>query len=177
MIPRKNGAFAALFLLAGCSSLGLSGITDMSAVLDERPPDAEPGVCYGKVVVPALIETVTQQLVTRAAVYDDNGALVSPAAYRTETVQRILRERADNWFKAPCPKDQVGDFTASLQRALKVRGIYFGVVTGKLDMRTRRAIRRYQQPLGLDSATLSLASARKLGLVAIERQLKTAAKE
>ena len=170
MIPRPKGALAALFLLAGCTSLGLSGITDVSAVLDERPPDAEPGVCYGKLVEPALIETVTRQVITRAAVYDDSGRLITPAAYRTETEQRILRERRDVWFEAPCPDQGVGDFTASLQRALKVRGLIKGPVTGKMDLRTRRAIRRYQKPFGLDSPVLSLNSARKLGLVAVERQ-------
>ena len=176
MIPRLQGALGALFLTAGCTTLGLSGITDMSATLDERPPDAKPGVCYGKVVEPALIETVTKQVITRAAVYDDDGNLVTPAAYRTETEQKILRERQDVWFEAPCPDQGVPDFTASLQRALKVRGLLVGPVNGRMDLRTRLAIRRYQKPFGLDSPVLSLTSARKLGLVAIERPEKVAEK-
>lgn len=37
--------------------------------------------------------------------------------------------------------------------------------------RTRAAVRRYQKPQGLDSGILSLAAARKLGLVALERDV------
>jgi hypothetical protein len=149
--------------------LRLTGITDMSATLAElRPPNAEPGACYGKEVSPAVIETVTLQVVTRAATYDDAGNLLTPAAYRTVTEQKILEERADIWFKTPCSDVQVGAFTASVQRALKVRGLYHGRITGLMDGRTRRAIRKFQLP-DLNSETLSLTSARKLGLVAVER--------
>jgi peptidoglycan hydrolase-like protein with peptidoglycan-binding domain len=37
-----------------------------------------------------------------------------------------------------------------------------------MDNRTRAAVRRFQKPQGLDSGILSLAAARKLGLVAIK---------
>ena len=169
-IPTSLGAFGAVLVLSGCMELQLSGIKDVSASdADLRPPDAEPGACYGKEVSPAVIETVTQHVVVRAAKYGDDGEVLSPAAYRTETVQKIVQERADIWFKTPCFGVRVGAFTASLQRALKVRGLYHGRISGEMDGRTRRAVRKYQQPLGLDSGTLSLASARKLGLVAVER--------
>jgi peptidoglycan hydrolase-like protein with peptidoglycan-binding domain len=62
-------------------------------------------------------------------------------------------------------------FIASVQRALKARGYYRGPVTGALDTRTGRAIQRYQRDRGdVDSATLSLRSARDLGLVAVPRE-------
>lgn len=169
-IPASLSAFSAILVLSGCMELQLSGVTDISAnEADLRPPDAEPGACYGKEVSPAVIETVTQHVVVRAAKYGDDGELLSPAAYRTETVQKILQERADIWFKTPCSGVRVGAYTASLQRALKVRGYYHGRISGEMDGRTRRAVRKYQLPLGLDSGTLSLASARRLGLVAVER--------
>jgi peptidoglycan hydrolase-like protein with peptidoglycan-binding domain len=38
-----------------------------------------------------------------------------------------------------------------------------------MDARTRAAVRAYQKPEGLDSGILSLAAARRLGLVAVER--------
>ena len=38
-----------------------------------------------------------------------------------------------------------------------------------MDWATRRAIRQYQVREGLDSAILSLAAARRLGLVAVDR--------
>lgn len=172
-IPKLISALSAAALLVGCSQLQLTGIQDVSASdVDLRPPDAEPGACYGKEIAPAVIETVTEHVVLRAANYADDGTLISPAAYRTETVQKILREREDIWFKTPCSDVRVGDFTASLQRALKARGHYIGRISGDLDGRTRRAIRKYQVDLGLDSGTLSLASARRLGLVAVEREVK-----
>jgi putative peptidoglycan binding protein len=170
-IPSKTGAFGVILFLGGCAQLQLSGITDMSATDEDlRPPDAEPGACYGKEIAPAVIETVTQQVLVRAAIYGDDGSLVTPAAYRTETVQKIVQERADIWFKTPCADVRVDAFNASLQRALKVRGIYRGKINGEMDIWTRRAVRRFQKPLGLDSGTLSLASARTLGLVAVERE-------
>jgi len=170
-IPTKTIAFGAIIGLVGCSNLQLSGILDMSASDDEtlRPPNAEPGACYGREVAPAVIETVTEQVVVQAAKYDDSGNLLSPSVYRTETVQKIVREREDIWFKTPCRADRVEDYVATVQRALKVRGHYNGRISGEMDWGTRRAIRRYQKPLGLDSETLSLASARLLGLVAVER--------
>ena len=51
---------------------------------------------------------------------------------------------------------------------LQARGFYSGTVTGEMDTRTQRAIRRYQAPQGLDSSILSLSAARKLGLVAVD---------
>ena len=37
-----------------------------------------------------------------------------------------------------------------------------------MDRLTRRAVRAYQAPLGLDSGILSLAAARKLGLAVVD---------
>jgi peptidoglycan hydrolase-like protein with peptidoglycan-binding domain len=61
------------------------------------------------------------------------------------------------------------EFVASVQRALKVRALYRGPISGQMDSRTRAAIRAFQAPDGLDSGILSLDAARKLGLVAVER--------
>lgn len=155
--------------------LQLSNIMDTSATeADLRPPDAEPGACYGREVAPAVIETTTEQIIVRNATYDAAGTLLTPAAYRTETVQRIVTDRENIWFKTPCSDVRVGDFTASIQRALKVRGLYHGRVTGVHDRATARAVRRFQKPQGLDSGTLSLENARRLGLVAIEREVADA---
>lgn len=169
-IPSKYWALGALVVLSACANLQFTGITDMSADEDLRPPNAKPGACYGRVISPATIEIVTRHILVRAATYRADGSLLAPAVYRTETEQRIVTKRQNNWFRAPCKRDMVGDFAASVQRALRARGLYRGRITGKINRRTRRAIRRYQVPLGLDSGTLSLASARKLGLVAVARK-------
>jgi len=166
----KIAVLGAIFALAACADLGLTEIEDTSATEDLRPPDAEPGACYGHQVLPAMFETVTQHIVVRDATYDGAGTLLTPTAYRTDTVQKIVRERDYVWFKKPCPEDMDDQFLFSVQRALKARGLYSGRISGEMDQRTRKAVRKYQQGLGLDSEILSLQAARKLGLVAVERQ-------
>lgn len=86
----------------------------------------------------------------------------------TEARQASTGEHRTTRFETPCPDDLPPDFGASLQRALAARDLYDGAVTGRMDAATRAAIRRYQAPEGPDSGTLSLAAARRLGLVAIE---------
>jgi hypothetical protein len=177
-IPHLYLALAAATALGGCAnmdlaSMGLTGIEDTSASEDLRPPDAEPGACYGREIKPAVFETVTQHVVVTAARYGVDGALITPATYRTDTVQKMVSDRENLWFKTPCPPVWTQEFTASVQRALKARGIYYGRISGEIDSRTRRAIRKYQEPLGINSDTLTLEAARKLGLVAVEREVAT----
>jgi len=157
-------------MLTTCSKFGITGIEDTSASEDLRPPNAIPGVCYGHILLPAVFETVTEHSVQRAATYDGAGKILTPNVYRTDTVHKIVRDRYYTWFESPCAKDTDDKFVASVQRALKVRAYYGGRVTGEYDQRTRRAIRKFQKALGLDSDTLSIMAARKLGLVAVERQ-------
>jgi peptidoglycan hydrolase-like protein with peptidoglycan-binding domain len=79
-----------------------------------------------------------------------------------------VKERSVTWFETPCAAGQTPDFVASVQRALAARGLYRGPAHGEMDARTRAAIRRFQTPEGLDSGILSLAAARKLGLVPVK---------
>jgi hypothetical protein len=164
----------AVFVLSGCMQLQLSGIFDTSASESDIDPvgpvNAEPGFCYGKEISPAIFETVTEQIPESTAVYGADGTLVQPAVYRTETVHKIIRERANIWFKVPCNDKKVGAYVSSLQRALQVRGLYKGKISGEMSQATRKAIRRFQQPQGFDSGKLSLVAARKLGLVAVPRE-------
>lgn len=126
------------------------------------------GLCYGKDVSPAVIETVTEQVLVQPAVIDSNGLMRSPAAYRTVTRQQILRERREIEFEAVCPTDLTPDFIATLQRALQARGGFAGHISGQMDRQTERALRRWQaQQRGPNSAILSIAIARDLGLIAL----------
>ena len=134
------------------------------------PPGAAPGTCWGREVSPAVIETVTEQVMVQPPEVLADGTVLSPAIYRSETQQRIVRERRETWFETPCDSVWTEEFTASLQRALKVRGHYYGAITGRRDKRTRAAIRRYQKEQDLDSAILSIEAARQLGLVAVRRE-------
>ncbi|MFD0859283.1 peptidoglycan-binding domain-containing protein [Roseovarius aquimarinus] len=155
--------------LAACTA-PLSGAREPNLVqtLAEAPPGASPGTCWGKVVTPAVIETVTDQVLIQPPEVLADGTVTQPAIYRTETRQQIVTERQVTWFETPCPADLTPDFVSSLQRALKARTLYRGAITGEMDARTRAAVRSYQVPDGLDSGILSIAAARKLGLVAVE---------
>ena len=158
--------------LAACqSTLPLTGPNEPEIVqtLQEAPPGAAPGTCWGKDVTPAVIETVTEQVLLQPAQVRGDGTVEEPAIYKTETRQAIVQERRVTWFETPCASVQTPDFVASVQRALKVRGLYRGPVTGKMDARPRAAVRAYQKPEGLDSGILSLAAARRLGLATVER--------
>ncbi len=130
----------------------------------EGPEDARADACYAQDVTPAVIETVTEQVIVQPPGLDSDGEVGGPAVFRTETSQRIIEARNDLWFETPCEAETNPDFIATLQRALAVRGHYRGPTNGVMDTRTRRAIREYQRPQGLNSGALSLAAARLLGL-------------
>jgi hypothetical protein len=129
------------------------------------PPDADPSACYAHEATPAVIETVTEQVMLQPPQIATGGQVLEPAVFVTETHQRIVEERRELWFEVPCEM-QLGDpdFVASLQRALASRGFYLGPITGEMNRRTERAVREFQAPQGLDSDILSLAAARQLGL-------------
>ncbi|MEX5726984.1 hypothetical protein Ga0609869_000337 [Rhodovulum iodosum] len=153
--------------LAGCGAPAPAPITapapgGLTGAHLADPPSARPGACWARDTRPAMIETVTEQF--REPAPDGRGA----DRYRTETRQRILRDRQELWFETPCPEAVDAAFVASLQRALAARGVYRGPVTGTADSATRAALRRYQARLGLDSDVLSMDAARQLGLVAYD---------
>ncbi|THD75663.1 peptidoglycan-binding protein [Thalassobius vesicularis] len=171
MIRFPVPALLALFGVAACNASlpmpELSPEPEVTRSYEEAPPGARPGSCWGKHTTPALIETVTEQIMLQPAQVRTDGTVEQPAIYKTETHQRITRERRDTWFETPCPEAQTPDFVASVQRALAARGHYHGRITGEMDSATRAAVRRYQKPQGLDSGILSTAAARKLGLIAV----------
>ena len=137
------------------------------------PPAGPANICWSAQVLPAVIETVTEQSLLTQAKRGPDGTATAPATYQTRTQQRMVSDREDVWFQVPCPALMDSAFVATLQRALKVRGLYNGAATGVIDAATESGIRRYQAPQGIDSGVLSLAAARQLGLVAFDRaQLK-----
>lgn len=174
-IPRARAALRLCGVLA--LGVGLSACV-MSPQKDEilragdassAPPGADPDACYGRHTTPAIIETVTEQVLVQPPQINADGSASYPAVYRTETRQNIVRERKELWFETLCADALTSQFIASVQRALAVRGLYSGQINGRFDRATRRAISAYQRPQGLDSEILSLAAARKLGLVAVPR--------
>jgi hypothetical protein len=130
------------------------------------PPPSTDGACWARDITPAIIETVTEHQLIQPAEVDADGHIREQASFRTVTEQRIVQDREEIWFRTPCPAEMNLTFIATLQRALKARGLYRPALTGVMDAATRDAIRRYQEPRGLDSDLLSLAAARDLGIMA-----------
>ena len=171
---RAPAALAAALLLAACGGGRVPvPLPDLSVDLAEgvirggtgaAPAGTDADSCWGRDVRPARVETVTEHFLVSPAGSAPDGT-VTPAVYRTETRQSILEDREPLLFPAPCPEVMDQTFVASLQRALQVRGLYSGPATGIPDRATRRAIRTFQRPQGLDSSVLSMAAAQQLGLV------------
>ncbi|QFT93507.1 Putative peptidoglycan binding domain protein [Roseovarius sp. THAF9] len=163
-------------VIAPCALLALAACGDMSGAdtkavqrLDTPPPGAAPGTCWAQDTSPAVVETVTEQILVSPAEVADDGTVTRPASYRTETAQKIVQERRVTRFQVPCRAELTPEFNTSVQRALKARGLYRGPINGQLDRGTRAAIRRFQKPQGFDSDILSIAGARQLGLIAVAR--------
>ena len=132
--------------------------------------DAGIGTCFARATTPAIIETVTEQIMVQPAVVRSDGTVDTPAAFRTVTRQQILRERREVEFETPYASVMTPEFIASVQRALLARGYYIGAITGQIDTRTSRAIERFQTDQNdVHTTTLTLRSARALGLVALPR--------
>ncbi len=161
-------AFMVVTGLAACApGPDSSAAMDLVGSMQDTPPGAPEGTCWGKIVSPALIETVTEQVLIEPARLTPQGDVANAAIYRTETSQRIVTERSVTWFETPCPADMTPEVIATLQRALAVRDFYTGPVTGQIDAETSAAVGRYQASTGLQSRVLSLATARALGVLAV----------
>ena len=156
---RFTTAIMAGFVLSACAPNVYELIPDEVTSRNVAPPGAAPGTCWGRDATPAVIETVTEQVILEKK---------AEPVYQTETSQEIVTPREDTWFETPCDDVMTPEFTATLQRALKARGHYQGAVNGRMDGRTQAAIRAYQKPQGLDSGMLSLAAARQMGLMQVD---------
>lgn len=163
---------AAVLWLAACQSSGVPeapGRADLAQDLvrltEPGPPQGPEGACWASDVTPMVIETETSTVMVSAEQRGPDGALLAPAVFRSETRQNIVQEREEVWFRSPCPAEMTPDFIASLQRALKARGLYLLPLSGQMDAPTRAALRRFQADRGLESDRLALSAARELGLV------------
>ncbi|WP_121634591.1 peptidoglycan-binding domain-containing protein [Tropicibacter alexandrii] len=166
---RPLAPLIAMASLAACAAPESVARADMAP--SGPPPMAEPardGKCYAHETIPAIYEHVMGEVQVVQAEIAPDGTVLRPPIYRRAPVPRIVRPRSEMTFEAPCPEQVTQDFVASLQRALGARGYFSGNVTGWLDAPTTAAIRRYQRDRGLESAQLSLETARALGLIAVE---------
>lgn len=166
--------FCCAVAVAGCTATQVSAPRANDLAIDflqlkegDQPPKVE-GKCWAKDTTPAVIETVTEQVVITDEVRDVAGTVIIPASYQTKTHQRLVQDHQEVWFRAPCPEDMTVNFIATLQRALKARGLYLAPVTGEMDATTAEAVRRFQAERGLDSPALSLSAAEELGITATD---------
>ncbi|MGP6086622.1 peptidoglycan-binding domain-containing protein [Antarctobacter jejuensis] len=166
---RGIAPFCALVLLSACDTP--QAVSREAQGPEGPPPPAEQmadGTCRARDVTPAIYEQVMGQVQVVQAEIAEDGTMIRPPIYRKGPVPRVVQERSEITFAAPCPHQMTPEFIASLQRALAARGYFAGNVTGALDAPTTAAIRKYQSERGLTSAQLSLETARALGLVAID---------
>ena len=172
---RTRGALTGLALvaLAGCMETYAtrSDQSPIGPLADPVVVDATEGTCFERVTTPAIIETVTEQVMIQPASVRSDGTVDSPAAFRTVTRQHILRERREVEFETPCASVMTPEFIASVQRALLARGYLRGQISGTLDRPTTAAIERFQTDQGdVHTGVLTLRTARTLGLVAQPRE-------
>jgi hypothetical protein len=181
-MPHKRTTHGALAApLFGVGLLVLTACMDAPQVMraggDPIGPLADPvmvdtslGTCFARTTTPAIIETVTEQVMVQPASVRSDGTVQSPAAFRTVTRQQIMRERREVEFETPCAAVMTPQLIASVQRALIARGYYNGAINGRFDGRTATAIERFQTAQGdVQTSTLTLQTARTLGLVAQPR--------
>ncbi len=165
--PRAIFPLLACLALTACLQGGEGG---SGAAGRDAPEGAAPGTCWDKTVTPAVVETVTEDVLVEPARMSPSGTVQSPPVYRSETRQRIVAPRQVDWTEVVCPTDLRAEFVASVQRALAVRGYYAAPVTGQMSAATREAIRQYQSQTGLGGPTpgvLTIRAAQSLGLWAV----------
>ena len=174
MAYRVLTGLVATFCLAACSGVAVvpphkGDLSDALVHLNHPgPPPGPEGACWASDITPAVIETVTEQVLAAPEVLDAAGNVTSPASYSTVSRLRMLHDREEVWFLIPCPEARTTEFIATLQRALKARGLYLEPLTGVMDAATKAAVRRYQASRGFDSPVLTLAATRELGIVATD---------
>ncbi len=170
---RRWVSLAAFLAAAACQPATVENPAPRGDLSDElirlegsRPPEGgPPGACWDRYILPTVIETVTDQVLVSPEERGADGTITRPAVYRTESSQQIVQDRGQVWFRAPCIAEQTVEFVATLQRALKARGLYTAPINGVFDPITAEALRRYQASRGFDSPRLTLAAARELGII------------
>lgn len=131
------------------------------------PTNAAPGTCWDKTTTPAVVRTVTEDILVQPAQISSTGTVQTPPVYRSQTRDVILEERKDTWFQIVCASDLTPEFVSSVQRALELRGHFNGPISGEVGPLTRSAIAKFQTEADIpaaDMGKLTIEGARKLGL-------------
>lgn len=124
--------------------------------------------CHAEAVTPATLETVTERVVVIPAMTLPDGTVLRESRYITQSRTEIVEPRIVTRVQSPCAlQARDPDFVMQVQRALAVRGLYDGPISGFYDTPTRAAVAAYQETLGLMGEELSTEAALTLGLVAL----------
>lgn len=167
--PTRSGIPVIALVLSGCISASATDPVTIGTNKDLSVQSGSAETCHETETIPARIETVTSQVLVRAAEISADGTVKTPPIYQSQSRQAIIRERKETTFEIPCENIMTPEFIATLQRALKARGFYKRPVTGKMDAATRKAVAGYQATLNFPSGVLSSVAARQLGLIAYSR--------
>ena len=84
------------FLFASAAATAFAGVTFAQSA--DTPPDADPGECFARVLVPEVTEVVTEQVVDRP---ESTEIKVIPATYETVTEQVLVKEEATVYRTIP----------------------------------------------------------------------------
>lgn len=159
-----------------CAAAWIAGCQIADQPGNKRPQNALPptqmaddGTCWARVVTPAIYEQVMGEVQVVQAKLAPDGSVLRPPIYRKAPVPKLVRPRGVIKFQAPCPEQMTPDFISSVQRALEARGYFTGTISGEMDPATTAAVRKYQKERGLESAQISLETARALGLIPVDR--------
>jgi topoisomerase IA-like protein len=172
-VSPNNEYIMAPFTIVFCASLiGFAGLSYNTAYGQSLglPTVSQSKACRIRYTTPAIVETVTKQVLLEPESLGTDPQtgkviVISPAVYRTETEQKIVRARQEGWAEIICANEQSIIFIQSLQRALAARGHYGGAITGVIDKRTKRALRKAQKGAGVNTAEVTLDLAENYGLV------------
>jgi hypothetical protein len=159
----------AVALLTGCDPVEApvsdGPVNQLSALdLGEIETDAN-GRCFTRTARPTQTTIIQEQVLVVPEVRDANGTVTSPPVFRNITRPQTVEVGQGDRFETLCPPQYTPTLVATLQRALRVRGVYAGPINSTLDTATSAAISEFQQRSGRDSDVLDIAVARQLGVV------------
>ena len=137
---KPAGLIGVLLIMVACEN----GTDLVSVPQSEIKTSQNAGACHATQTLPALIQTVTERVMIQPPVLGADGTIIEPALFQIETRQEILRERQESRFETVCPALMTRELIASLQRALKARGHFFGPVSGTMSDATKRAVESFQ---------------------------------
>ncbi|GAB5458979.1 MAG: hypothetical protein Hens3KO_20090 [Henriciella sp.] len=89
-------------LLLSAASISLASVAFAQSA--DMPPNADPGECFARVLVPETTEIVTEQVIDREASFE---LAVVPATYETITEQRLVKEASTVYTMVPAVYETV----------------------------------------------------------------------